>query len=333
MSPALFSIIIPVYNRPDELRELLDSLTLQTDRGFEVIIVEDGSTVSSAHIAQEYGSRLQLSYYTKPNEGPGLTRNYGAARAAGDYFIFFDSDCLIPPRYIEIVRERLRAGDIPLFGGPDAAHSNFTPTQKAISYSMTALLTTGGIRGAMKDETKYHPRSYNMGFSRAAWEATGGFSNMRFGEDLDLTLRAIAAGFQARLIREAYVYHKRRTDFTKFFRQVFNSGIARINLHKRHPGTLKVTHLFPAAFVIGSIGAILFLMAGIWWPAALLGLYLLAIWVDAARHYHSLHLGWLSMRAAIVQHYGYGLGFLKAVWLRLILGKGEFEAYRKNFYK
>ncbi|MCR5456395.1 MAG: glycosyltransferase, partial [Bacteroidales bacterium] len=231
-----FSIIIPLYNRPGEIDELLESLTRQTYKDFDVIIVEDGSTLRSDQIIQKYQSALDIQYYYKPNSGPGTTRNYGAERSKQDYFIFFDSDCIIPDGYMATVSQRLEENYTDCYGGPDAAMPSFTPVQKAISYAMTSIISTGGIRGASEKAGKFHPRSFNMGFSRKVFEATGGFSTMRFGEDIDMTLRIIEGGFTTQLIKEAFVYHKRRTDFRKFFRQVFNSGCARINLNMRHPG-------------------------------------------------------------------------------------------------
>jgi GT2 family glycosyltransferase len=328
-----FSLIIPVFNRPEEVRELLQTLTEQTDAGFEVIIVEDGSNVDCRSEVAAFENRLNIRYYAKQNEGPGLTRNYGAKMAHGEYFIFFDSDCLIPAHYIATVRSCLNEHWLGAYGGPDRSHPGFTAIQKAISYSMTSFLTTGGIRGGKKKVDVFHPRSFNMGFSRKVFEVTGGFSSMRFGEDLDMSMRIREAGFTTGLIPEAYVFHKRRTDFRKFFKQVHNSGIARINLYKRHPHTLKAVHFAPAAFVIFTIFALLMLLYGWFWPIAILIIYLLLIFIDAWRTERNITVAFLSVEAAIIQHFGYGTGFIKAFWRRIILGKPEFHAYGKNFYK
>lgn len=328
-----FSLIIPVYNRPDEARELLESLTKQTYKDFEVIIVEDGSTQTCEAAIQPYFSKLHLKYFFKENEGPGLTRNYGAARATGNYFIFFDSDCLIPEQYMQVLFTHLQQNRLDAFGGPDRSHPSFTPVQKAISYSMTSFFTTGGIRGGDKKVDVFHPRSFNMGFSKEVFDRTKGFSSMRFGEDLDMSLRIIAAGYKAGLIREAYVYHKRRTDFRKFFKQVHNSGIARINLYKRHPQSLKAVHFLPAMFVLFLIFALVTLVFGWWYFAAVLVFYFVLIFFDSYKENKSREVAWLSVQAAFVQHMGYGTGFLKAFWRRIILGKPEFHAYKKNFYK
>jgi glycosyltransferase involved in cell wall biosynthesis len=328
-----FSIIIPVFNRPQELDELLGSLARETDKGFEVIIVEDGSTVKSEEITNSYVDQLNLHYFFKENEGPGPARNFGVRAASGNYFIFFDSDCLIPEGYIETVRIALLSDYVDAFGGPDAAHESFTPIQKAISYSMTSILTTGGIRGGSEKVDRFHPRSFNMGFSKEVFERTGGFAKMRFGEDLDLSLRIIEAGFSTALIKDAFVYHKRRTDFTKFFRQVHNSGIARINLYKRHPHTLKAVHFFPAAFLVFVVFSLFCLPFGFFLPVILVGFYLLLILLDSLRVNGSLEVALLSSVAAFVQHTGYGSGFIKAFWKRIVLGQDEFHAYSRNFYK
>jgi glycosyltransferase involved in cell wall biosynthesis len=333
MLPLKFSIIIPVYNRPGELDELLESLAAQTYKDFEVIVVEDGSDIKSEAITGKYSEKLNIHYYYKDNEGPGLTRNYGALRAAGNYFIFFDSDCLIPERYMEIVHNALTQHWLDAYGGPDAAHKSFTPIQKAISYSMTSFLTTGGIRGGRIRNGKFHPRSFNMGFSKNVFLKTGGFARMRFGEDLDLSMRIKEEGSRVGLIRDALVYHKRRTDFWKFFKQVHNSGIARINLYKRHPGTLKAMHFVPAAFVVFSALSILLLLFKIWIPVAILIVYFIALFIDSWRTYNDAKIALLSVEAAIVQHTAYGTGFIKSLWKRVILGQPEFDAFRENLYK
>ena len=252
-----FSIIIPLYNRPQEIDELLESLTKQTQKNFDVIVVEDGSDIKSEEIVNKYANALDIKYYVKPNSGPGTTRNYGANQSDKDYFIFFDSDCIIPENYMEIVSQRLENQYTDCYGGPDAAMKTFTDIQKAISYAMTSVLSTGGIRGASEKAGKFHPRSFNMGFSKEVLAKTGGFSTMRFGEDIDMTLRILENGFQSQLIKEAFVYHKRRTDFRKFFRQVFNSGCARINLYMRHKNSLKLVHFLPACFLSGNIFCVL----------------------------------------------------------------------------
>lgn len=332
MSHPKYSIIVPVYNRPDEVDDLLKSLSVQKEQNFEVIIVEDGSAIPCKQIVNQYNSLLSISYYSKPNTGPGTTRNYGAQRAKGDYFIFFDSDCIIPPEYFYEVEIELNGNPVDAFGGPDRAHTSFTPIQKAIGYSMTSFFTTGGIRGGKERLDKFYPRSFNMGISREVFEKTRGFSTMRFGEDIDFSLRIIDAGFTTRLFPKAYVFHKRRTNFRQFYKQVFNSGIARINLYLLHPKSLKTVHLLPSAFVIGMV---LIALTAIALPLlfAIPLFYCLLIFVHALATNKNFWVAMLSIAAAWTQLFGYGLGFLSATWNRLVLKKGEFKAFDKNFYE
>ncbi len=327
-----FSIIIPVYNRPDEVDELLESLTKQVNKNFEVILAEDGSTNKSDVIAEKYAGLLDVVYFEKPNSGPGTTRNAGAAKAKYDYFIFFDSDCIIPENYLKEVSDFLSRNYFDAYGGPDAALPTFTNIQKGINYSMTSFFTTGGIRGGDKSMDKFHPRSFNLGVSRKAFEAIGGYGKMRFGEDIDFSLRLIESGFTTTLIPEGFVYHKRRSTLKQFFKQVFNSGIARINLHLDHPGSMKIVHTLPALFVLGMLGVVLL---SFFVPAFFLipVLYSFAVLVDSAIKNKSLKVGLYSIATSWTQLFGYGTGFLSAVWNRLILRKGEFKAFEKKFYE
>lgn len=334
-----YSIIIPVFNRPDEVDELLQSLTEQTVKDFEVVIVEDGSKTPCKDVVDKYANSLHLIYYYKENGGPGPARNYGVERANGDYVLILDSDCVLPPTYLEAIETELNSNPCDAFGGPDRAHDSFTPVQKAISYSMTSFFTTGGIRGGKKKLDKFYPRSFNMGVRRDVYNALGGFSKMRFGEDIDFSIRIFKGGYRCRLFPEAWVWHKRRTDMDKFFKQVFNSGIARINLEKRHPGSMKLVHLLPTAFTVGVTALIILALVlrfmGSWmWLYALLPieLYCLLIFIDASIQNKSMVIGILAIEAAFVQLFGYGLGFIKAWWQRCVLRKGEFSAYEKNFY-
>ncbi len=326
------SFIIPVFNRPKETEELLQSLSLQTDRGFEVIIVEDGSSVSCKPVVEKYRDRLDISYFFKENSGPGPSRNYGCEKASGEYAIFLDSDCVLPEGYLNIVRETLERSYTDAFGGPDRARSDFTKFQKAINFSMTSFLTTGGIRGGDEKMEKFHPRSFNMGFSKEVFGSTGGFSNMRFGEDVDLSIRILEKGFQTQLIREAFVYHKRRTNLRQFFKQVYNSGIARINLHKRHPGTLKPVHTAPALFTLGIPFLLLLSPLVSWFFAVPVLLHMLLLFLTAALKNSSLTIGFLAVVTSYTQLFGYGTGFLNAFWRRMILGRDEYSAFNKNFY-
>ena len=343
-----YSVIVPVFNRPDEVDELLESLCFQTYKDFEVIIVEDGSQKPCKDVCDKYASILDLHYYYKENSGPGQSRNYGAERAKGEYLLILDSDVVLPERYMEHVEQSLITDAAPAFGGPDAAHPSFTPVQKAISYSMTSFFTTGGIRGGKKKLDKFYPRSFNMGIRRDIYLQLGGFSKMRFGEDIDFSYRIVEAGYQPRLFPEAWVWHKRRTDFRKFNRQVFNSGIARINLEKRHPGTLKLVHLLPTVFTVGVIGLwVSWMLVNDYWLLAYkesapiachllllpIILYCLIILIHSTIENKSLWVGILSIPAAFVQLMGYGFGFIESWWKRCVLGKDEFQAFEKNFYK
>ena len=335
-----YSVIIPVYNRPDEARELLESLCAQTCRDFEVVIVEDGSAIPCKEVAEAYADRLDIHYYVKENGGPGRARNYGVERARGEYVLILDSDAVLPEGYIAAVEDELEREPADAFGGPDRAHPDFTPMQKAINYAMTSFFTAGGIRGGKKKLDKFYPRSFNMGVRREVYQALGGFSDMRFGEDIDFSTRIFKGGYRCRLFPEAWVWHKRRTDLKKFFKQVHNSGIARIHLSKRHPGTLKLVHLLPAVFTLGC--ALLLVLAAVaaalgcphWWVMLLpLALFALIIMADASRQERSVGVGLRAIAAAYVQLTGYGTGFLRSWWQRCVRGKGEFEAFKKNFYK
>ena len=343
-----YSIIVPVYNRPDEVDELLQSLCEQTVKDFEVIIVEDGSIKPCKDVCNKYAGILSLHYYAKENSGPGQSRNYGAERANGKYVIILDSDVVLPSGYLQAIEEELAQQPCEAFGGPDAAHPDFTPVQKAISYSMTSFFTTGGIRGGKAKLDKFYPRSFNMGIRRDVYQQLGGFTKMRFGEDIDFSYRIVEAGYQPRLFPEAWVWHKRRTDFKKFFRQVYNSGIARINLEKRHPGTMKLVHLLPTVFTVGVIALILISAVGralmhyvdhdqFYWmcfaPWLPILLYSLLIFIDSSIKNKSPHVGLLSIPAAFVQLMGYGLGFIESWWKRCILKQDEFQAFEQTFYK
>lgn len=344
-----YSIIVPVYNRPDEVDELLESLVAQTEKDFEVVVVEDGSSVPCAEVCAKYNQTLDIHYYSKKNSGPGQSRNYGVERARGEYVLILDSDVVLPEGYIASVSAELERQPADAFGGPDSAHSSFTDTQKAISYSMTSFFTTGGIRGSRKKKLdKFYPRSFNMGVRRDVYLELGGFSKMRFGEDIDFSIRIFKAGCACRLFPDSWVWHKRRTDFRKFFRQVYNSGIARINLYKKYPESLKLVHLLPMVFTVGVILLVLISAAGRilmeyddvnrwYWLCAVPWLpilaYSLLVCVDSSVQNRSLKIGAMSIAAAFVQLFGYGLGFLEAWWKRCVLKKDEFSAFEKTFYK
>ena len=317
-----FSIIIPVYNRPQEIDELLESLCHQTFKDFEVVVVEDGSREKCDLVCDKYRDRLLVSYHFKPNSGPGPSRNYGTERSQGEYLIILDSDVIVPENYLAIVKEELDRKPCDAFGGPDRAHPSFTPIQKAINYAMTSFFTTGGIRGGKRKMDKFYPRSFNLGIKKSVYEALGGFAPMRYGEDIDLSTRIFKNGYSCRLFPEAFVYHKRRVKFSSFFRQVKHSGEARVVLKNKYPDTFKLVHLLPSAFVVGNL---LLVMLGIFhhwlWFAPIL-FYALAIFIDSLAKNKSLEVALLSIPAAYCQLFGYGLGFLGAAW-RDILSKKQ----------
>ncbi len=328
----ILSIIIPVFNRPSEIEELLASLSKQTNTGFEVIIVEDGSTITCSKQVDKFSTLLNIKYFFKNNSGPGMARNYGFEKASGNYSIFLDSDCVLPPHYIQCVKDSLNQDFVDAFGGPDKADKNFSILQKSINYAMTSFLTTGGIRGGGEKLDKFYPRSFNMGYSKEVYDTTKGFSNMRFGEDIDMSIRILNSGFKTALIKEAYVYHKRRTNFKQFFKQIFNSGIARINLYKRHPSSLKIVHTFPSIFLLG---VVFFMILAIFISGYFilpLALYSLLVFVDSTYKNKDLRIGIISIFAAYIQLLGYGSGFLTACWKRIILSNKEYSTFVDTFY-
>jgi glycosyltransferase involved in cell wall biosynthesis len=317
-----FSVIIPLYNRPQEIKELLETLTVQTYKQFEVLVIEDGSVNDAEEIVKSFEDQLDVRYFKKQNEGQGFTRNYGFERAKGDYFVIFDSDCLIPETYFETVKDFLQTNWLDAYGGPDDSHPSFTPVQKAISYSMTSPFTTGGIRGRKKGIGDFTPRSFNMGVSRRAWEKVGGFAITRAAEDLEYSIRIRSAGFKIGLIPDAKVYHKRRTNFLQFYKQIHFFGRARINLYKFFPSELKLVHFFPAVFTLGLLFTII---ANIFWGWVakvcdiLLGVLILLIFFHAWYKNKSLKVALLSIIAAFTQLTAYGLGFMQDYWKRVVL--------------
>lgn len=317
-----FSVIVPVYNRVDEINDLLESLSAQTCRDFEVIIVEDGSTEPCGDLVRSFAGKVDVRYFFKPNEGRSIARNYGIDRSSGDYLVFFDSDCVIPRDYFAILSAELDRQPLDCFGGPDAAHESFTPVQKAISFAMTSFLTTGGIRGGKVQMEKFVPRSFNMGYSRNVYDTVGGFREM-FSEDIDMSTRIRQAGFSIGLIHPAHVFHKRRVDFARFWRQVYVFGMSRITLKLLYPDSLKLVHTLPALAVI--IGVLLLLL-GIFvtpWFLLPIGIYLLAIFLSAWIATRSLGIALRAVPASVVQICGYGCGFIKAFFTKIILRRGR----------
>lgn len=317
-----FSVIVPVYNRRNEVSDLMQSLAGQSDKDFEAIIVEDGSTDRCQDIVDKYTGTVDCHYYWKENEGRSIARNYGIERAQGQYFIFFDSDCVIPGDYFKTLKHALALNPVDCFGGPDAASSDFNDTQKAISFSMTAFLTTGGIRGGKVQLEKFVPRSFNMGYSRKVWETVGGFREM-FSEDIDMSTRIRKAGFSITLFRDCYVYHKRRNTLRSFARQTYVFGMSRITLKLLYPDSLKLVHTLPAVFVAGS--ALLIVLAALWhwWCILPLALYIAMLWVSAAISTRSLKIACLAIVTSLIQLGSYGCGFIKAYVWKILLRHGR----------
>lgn len=323
-----YSIIVPVYNRPAEVADLLESLAGQTARNFEVILVEDGSTVPCREIAERYSGKLDLKYFFKENEGRSIARNYGMERASGTFFIFFDSDCVIPADYFAKLNAMAVEKPFDCFGGPDAADESFSTSQKAINHAMTSFLTTGGIRGGKISLEKFTPRTFNMGFSRAVYNLVGGFREM-FSEDIDMSTRIRNAGFSIRLFRSVVVYHKRRVDLKKFWRQVHVFGMSRITLQLLYPGSMKIVHWLPALFVIFTL--VMVAGAFFWkWMLVPLAVYLLAVWICGIVATKSLKIGSLGVVASLVQLCGYGTGFIRAYTWKILLRHGRDERQERE---
>lgn len=326
MEKVKYSVIVPVYNRPGEIDELLSSLAAQTARNFEVIVVEDGSTIPCGDVVKKYADKgLNVKYFSKENEGRSIARNYGLERASGEYFIFFDSDCVIPADYFSKLDKMRVRSPYDAFGGPDAADSSFSTTQKAINFAMTSFLTTGGIRGGRVSLEKFTPRTFNMGFSREVYGKVGGFREM-FSEDIDMSTRIRHAGFTIGLYPDLPVYHKRRVDFKKFFRQVYVFGMSRITLKLLYPDSMKLVHWLPAVFVIGVVAMMLLaIFVSPWWLLPLV-LYLFMIWQTALVSTGSPVIAFKAIPASLIQLGGYGCGFLKAYFLKIICRRGRDQA-------
>ncbi|WP_405265867.1 glycosyltransferase [Cellulophaga sp. Ld12] len=329
-----FSFIVPVYNRPNEIKELLESLVLQTYKTpYEIVIVEDGSTLSSETVIATFEDKLAITYLKKANSGPGDSRNYGMRKARGNYFIVLDSDCILPPQYLMEAEKSLQNEYVDCYGGPDAAHESFSLVQKAINYAMTSFLTTGGIRGGKKAVGKFQPRSFNMGISKKAFKATGGYGNIHPGEDPDLTIRIWNNGFKTKLISEAYVFHKRRIDWNKFYIQVNKFGMVRPILNQWHPETRKITYWFPTVFCVGFLFSLLFALIGFNFPIYFYLFYFCLLFVDSLLKNKNVAIALLSLAAVSIQFVGYGYGFLKSTLLLNFSSKKAEELFPKLFFK
>lgn len=334
MKVMYFSIIIPVYNRPDEIKELLESLLVSDyQKEYEIVIVEDGSSISCKNELHSFKDKLNISYYFKENSGPGNSRNYGMKRAKGDYFIIFDSDCIIPKQYLIEVEKELQSNYADCFGGPDAALKSFSDVQKAINFAMTSFLTTGGIRGGSEKINKFQPRSFNMGISKKAFEVSKGFGNIHPGEDPDLSIRLWKAGFETKLFPKAFVYHKRRINWRKFSLQVSKFGKARPILNSWYPEFSKLTFFFPTLYILGFFTSVLLFLFGIQFPLLFFVIYNLLLFVLATAQFKSLKIAYLSLIAVNIQFFGYGSGFLKSYLKIILLKQKPEEAFPELFFK
>ena len=329
-----FSFIIPVFNRPEEVRELLESFcALSAPKTFEIIIVEDGSTLDSKLIVDNYTEQLKISYYVKENTGPGHSRNYGMERAKGRYFIILDSDCVLPTDYLSAVLSKLNSHYVDGFGGPDAANDSFTDLQKAINFSMTSYMTTGGIRGNNISVENYEPRSFNMGISKEAFQATGGFGSIHPGEDPDLSIRLKEMGYHLHLIPEAFVYHKRRISLESFYIQVNKFGQARPILNKWHPSSKRLAYWFPSIFTLGLVISSLLAVLDFYWFLLLFGLYFLAAMIGAFRLTNNIIAAFLVIPAIVIQFFAYGLGFIKSNLKLALSNKSEKQLFPNLFFR
>ncbi|MDN3677157.1 glycosyltransferase [Flavobacterium paronense] len=329
-----FSIIIPVYNRPDEIKELLESLSISDyKKKYEIVIVEDGSSITCRQEVENFKERLNISYYFKENSGPGDSRNYGMEVAKGDYFIIFDSDCIIPKQYLTEVEKELTTNYVDCFGGSDTALDSFSDVQKAINFAMTSFLTTGGIRGGSEKLTKFQPRSFNMGISKKAFDDSNGFGNIHPGEDPDLTIRLWKLGYDTRLFSKAFVYHKRRIDWDKFSVQVYKFGKARPILNSWYPEYNKLTFFFPTLFILGFTVSLVMFLFGFKLPILFYTFYFFLLLVEATVQNKSFKIGFLSLIAVLIQFFGYGRGFLES-YIKVILLKQKPEvAFPELFFK
>lgn len=334
MKELYFSFVIPVYNRPDEVEELLQSLFEQDyQKPYEIVLVEDGSTLDSKTVVEEFKSRLNISYYFKENSGPGDSRNYGMRKAKGNYFLILDSDCILPSQYLTEVQKELDSSFVHCFGGPDAAHKSFSDIQKAINYAMTSFLTTGGIRGKKNAVDKFQPRSFNLGISKEAFDNTNGFGNIHPGEDPDLTFRIWKKGYETRLFPKAFVYHKRRIDWKKYLKQVNKFGMVRPILNKWHPSTRKITYWFPTVFVLGLVLAILLSIFKLTIFLWIYVLYFIALFLECLFTTKSLKISFYALLAVLIQFWGYGKGFLKSTLFLTFSSKEPQDLFPHLFFK
>lgn len=329
-----FSFIVPVFNRPQEIRELLQSMTkLYYKKDYEIVIVEDGSSNPCKDVVEEFLAQLQISYFNKPNSGPGDSRNYGMRKAKGNYFLILDSDVILPVNYLKRVEEELKKEYVHCFGGPDRSHESFSSVQKGIDYAMTSFFTTGGIRGNKVSVQNFEPRSFNMGLSKEAFEASGGFGSIHPGEDPDLSIRLNKLGYSTKLITAAFVYHKRRINWNKFQQQVYKFGLVRGILIKWHPSTFKITYFFPTLFLLFVGLATVFSWLRIYVFIQFLLFYGVIVFLDASRKHKRVYIGILAVLATLIQFFAYGMGFLQSIFKLYVLSQNPEDAFPQLFFK
>ncbi|HEX4886774.1 MAG TPA: glycosyltransferase [Luteibaculaceae bacterium] len=328
-----YTIIVPVYNRPEEMRDLLQSLAEQTEQSFELLVIEDGSSLSSESVVAEYNHLFPIQYHFKPNSGPGDSRNVGMSLAQGEWLLFFDSDCVIPKTYFSNLTGALAERPLDAFGGPDAADERFSDIQKAINYAMTSVLTTGGVRGKANALDEFQPRSFNMGMRKEVYNRVGGFSDIHPGEDPDLSYRIMQAGFRVGLIENAFVYHKRRIDFKKFAKQVYKFGVTRVILMKWYPSKTKVTYFFPALFTLGTASLLALMLLGFTAAGFPLALLAIILFFDALRSTKNPAIAVMAVGASFLQLLSYGWGFIRSYFHIKLLGRPEREVFPGFFFQ
>jgi GT2 family glycosyltransferase len=160
-----------------------------------------------------------------------------------------------------------------------------------------------------------------MGYSRDVYEKVGGFREM-FSEDIDMSTRVRQAGFNIRLIRPAFVYHKRRTSLQKFARQTYVFGMSRITLKLLYPDSLKLVHCLPAVFLIGCV-LLLLLSLWKWWFILPIPLYAAMLWIAALIETRSPRIACLAVASSFTQLCSYGWGFIKAYVWKILLRHGR----------
>jgi glycosyltransferase involved in cell wall biosynthesis len=318
-----FSVIIPVFNRPEELGELLKSLSLQSYQNFEVLVVEDGSSITSESFIRKFENDISITYLVQSNQGQGFARNHGMRKANGDFFVILDSDVILPKRYLELLAEKIRERNLDAFGGPDAAASDFSVLQKAMDFAMTSFWTTGGIRGKLKDPSKYQARGFNMGVSNVVFLKTGGFADPNRGEDIEWSIRIKKAGFKLELVEEAFVYHKRKNTLISFAKQAFSFGRNRVNVSRFHPEAIKLVHLLPTAFslfLVSMIPISMFFPSLFTFQLFLFGFWIGMIFLNSLSQYRSVSVGLLSMITSVTQLVCYGFGLVYEYLKKLVKG-------------